>query len=198
MLQAICGNICPVNEHCFRGHLADILAQSGQCAHIGRKAVVAHLENAAGADAGGGSGFCPLERRPYLLSVHLRQFCFIRTVRFIRRLWVRFHHLSRFSDSLFGSGLSGFIWKRFFRVCNGIGDATLRKRFAGCGLRGDFLRRVVFRSENGKRHDPQAEHDGQNESKRLFQGFLHNIILSIYIKITSVRKHGIVTRHPPL
>ena len=50
------------------------------------------------------------------------------------------------------------------------------------------------KAENGMA--PQADHDGQNKSKRSFQSFLHNIILSMIFRII-LANMGIITQHHP-
>ena len=43
VLEAISRYICPVNEHGFCRHLADVFTQGSQCTYLRLKAIVAHL-----------------------------------------------------------------------------------------------------------------------------------------------------------
>ena len=70
MVEAICSNICPVNEHGLGGQLAYILAQGDQRTDLGLKALVAHLEDTGRAHSGCRLGFCPADSGPDFVGVY--------------------------------------------------------------------------------------------------------------------------------
>ena len=199
MLQAVRRYVCAVNEHGLGGHLADILAQSGQCAHVRLETIITHLEDAGRARSRGGPGPGPLEGGPDLRGVHLGQLGFIGAVRLggggRAGTGVNCGDRTGFRCPC---GFRGFLGAGCgfhvrlgsnVRPGAGFGLAALCGSLAGLGLGGlGFIGRHLDR-KGRERHGAEAQYHGQNKSQGSFHYFLHSSESFLIFIITAKKEY---------